>query len=110
MLCTRLALTVLLLICSAAECACQHVCSVQILLQAGAAVKEEVVRALLVLLTNAPELHAYVSRQLYAALANTWAEADLSLVVVSTWWLGKIPALFCAWLDLPKWPRAEQCC
>ena len=60
----------------------------QILLQAGAAVKEEVTRSLLVLLTNAPELQPYVSRQLYAALARTWEHCDLSLIVVASWWLG----------------------
>ena len=48
-------------------------------------------RALVVLLTNAPELHPYVSRQLYNALATAWAEADLSLVMVATWWLGGRP-------------------
>ena len=55
--------------------------------------KEEVVRALVVLLTNAPELHPYVSRQLYNALALSWAEADLSLVMVATWWMGAPPSL-----------------
>ena len=59
-------------------------------MQAGAVVKEEVVRALVVLLTNAPELHPYVSRQLYNALATAWAEADLSLIMVAAWWLGEL--------------------
>ena len=61
---------------------------VQILVQAGASVKEDVCRSLLVLLTNAPELHPYVTRQLYSALADGAANAELSLIMVAVWWLG----------------------
>ena len=62
--------------------------ALQILVQAGASVKEDVCRSLLVLLTNAPELHAYATRQLYSALADSATTAELSLIMVAVWWLG----------------------
>ncbi|KAJ9510964.1 hypothetical protein QJQ45_027811 [Haematococcus lacustris] len=40
----------------------------QVMTQAGAHVKEEVCRALIVLITNAPELHAYSARAMYRNL------------------------------------------
>ena len=52
-------------------------------------------RSLLVLLTNAPELHAYVTRQLYNALHEGWSTAELSLFIVAVWWLGEPPLCPC---------------
>lgn len=41
---------------------------VQVLTQAGAYVKEEVCRAFIVLVTNAPDLHGYAVRAMYRNL------------------------------------------
>ncbi|KAK9814370.1 hypothetical protein WJX72_004689 [[Myrmecia] bisecta] len=61
----------------------------QVLVQAGAYVKEEVCRALVVLITNAPELHAYVARSMYRALKAHQEQAELMLVITATWFLGE---------------------
>lgn len=58
--------------------------------QAGAAVKEEVVRALIVLISNAPELHGYAVRAFYRALAAHLDRADFALVMAATWLIGGI--------------------
>ena len=60
----------------------------QVMMQAGGDVKEEVWRACIVLLTNAPELHAYAARRLYAALRDSLPSAQLSLVATATWYIG----------------------
>lgn len=63
------------------------------MLQAGAYVKEEVCRALIVLISNAPELHGYAARCMYQALKSSLSQAEipLSLVTCTTWFLGKQP-------------------
>lgn len=60
----------------------------QVMTQAGGDVKEEVWRAFIVLLTNAPELHAYAARSLYRALRDNLAAAELSLLATATWYIG----------------------
>ena len=60
----------------------------QVMVQAGAHVKEEVCRALVVLVSNAPELHAYAVRQMYTALKTNREQLALSLLMVTTWFLG----------------------
>ena len=60
----------------------------QVLVQAGAYVKEEICRALVVLLTNATALHGYAARAAYRALCDNLEDASLSLLTVSTWLLG----------------------
>lgn len=63
----------------------------QVMLQAGAYVKEEVCRALIVLISNAPELHGYAARCMYQALKSSLDQADIpfSLVTCTSWFLGK---------------------
>ncbi len=68
-------------------------CRMQVLTQAGAYVKEEVVRALIVLVTNAPDLHGYCARAMYRALRRDLAAADPALVTASTWVIGGCRAL-----------------
>ena len=60
--------------------------------QAGAYVKEEVCRALIVLISNAPELHGYTARSMYRALKDSahQAELTLSLVTSTCWFLGEL--------------------
>lgn len=50
--------------------------------------KEDVTRALIVLLTNAVDLHGYAARAMYAALASDVEGAELSLIVTAAWFLG----------------------
>ena len=57
-------------------------------MQAGAHVKDEVCRALVVLLSNAPELHGYVARSVYRALHDAGDDAAPSLITFSAWFLG----------------------
>lgn len=59
--------------------------------QAGAVVKEEVVRALIVLITNAPDLHGYAARAFYSALKADPDAAEFALVMASTWIIGAAP-------------------
>ncbi|DBA97265.1 TPA: hypothetical protein ACH3X1_015011 [Trebouxia sp. C0004] len=63
----------------------------QVMQQAGAYVKEEVCRALIVLISNAPELHGYTARSMYRALKDSadQAELTLSLVTSTCWFLGE---------------------
>lgn len=60
--------------------------------QAGAAVKEEVVRALIVLISNAPELHGYAVRAFYKALDTHLDRAEFALIMAATWLIGGSPA------------------
>lgn len=53
-------------------------------------------RALIVLLTNAVELHGYAARAMYAALAQDIEGAELSLVIACAWFLGVLPVMSCA--------------
>ena len=64
----------------------------QVMQQAGAYVKEEVCRALIVLISNAPELHGYTARCMYRALKDSadQAELTLSLVTSTCWFLGEL--------------------
>ena len=64
----------------------------QVMLQAGAHVKEEVCRALIVLISNAPELHGYAARSMYQGLRTSvdQAELPLSLVTCTCWFLGQL--------------------
>lgn len=57
-------------------------------MQPGAVVKVEVIRALIVLITNASELHGYAARGLYSALRDNADTADLALVMAATWIIG----------------------
>lgn len=61
----------------------------QVLVQAGPHVKEEVVRALVVLITNAEELHGYAVRVLYGALQQHLATAAPSLLTAGAWCIGE---------------------
>lgn len=51
--------------------------------------KEEVVRALLVLLTNTPDLHAYATRAMYRCLAANVDGAAPSLLSTGVWCVGE---------------------
>lgn len=66
---------------------------VQVLSQAGPYVKEEVVRAMIVLVSNAPELHGYTARSLYRAAITNTSSADgggeRSLLTAALWCLGE---------------------
>ena len=59
------------------------------MVQAGAYVQESVCRALVVLLANAPPLHAYAARALYATLKEHLVNAAPSLALTATWFLGQ---------------------
>lgn len=63
-------------------------CAAQVLTQAGPYVKEEVVRALIVVITNAPDLHGYCARAMYRALQRDVATAEPALITASTWVIG----------------------
>lgn len=60
----------------------------QVMTQAGTAVKEEVVRALIVLISNAPELHGYAVRAFYSALGAKLDRAEFALIMAATWLIG----------------------
>mmetsp|Transcript_5047 Transcript_5047/g.14511 ORF Transcript_5047/g.14511 Transcript_5047/m.14511 type:complete len:886 (-) Transcript_5047:647-3304(-) len=60
----------------------------QVMTQPGAVVKEEVVRALIVLISNAPDLHGYSARAFYSAL-KARPDAEFALVMASTWIIGE---------------------
>lgn len=60
----------------------------QVLVQAGAYVKEEVVRALVVTISNAPALQGYAVRLLYRALINMVEDGDEALRLAALWCLG----------------------
>ncbi|MEW5311849.1 MAG: hypothetical protein WDW38_003533 [Sanguina aurantia] len=62
---------------------------VAVMLQAGQFVKEEVARALLVIITNANELHGYAVRTLYRALLMNLDSAETSLVITAVWVIGE---------------------
>ena len=57
--------------------------------QAGEDVKEEVWKSFIVLLTNAPELHAYAARCLFRALQQHAETAQTSLLATATWYTGE---------------------
>ena len=55
--------------------------------QAGAYVQEDVIRLLILLVSNAPELHGYAVRSFYAAFARWKGQESLALVTV--WCVGE---------------------
>jgi len=61
----------------------------QVLVQAGAYVKDDACRALILLVVNAAQLHAYAARASYRALTANLAAAQPSLLMVATWCLGE---------------------
>ena len=60
----------------------------QVLVQAGAYVKDDACRALILLVVNAAQLHAYAARACYRALTANLEAAQPSLLMVATWCLG----------------------
>ena len=61
----------------------------QVLVQAGAYVKDDACRALILLVVNAAQLHGYAVRAAYRALAASLDRAQASLLQVTTWCLGE---------------------
>mmetsp|Transcript_434 Transcript_434/g.1115 ORF Transcript_434/g.1115 Transcript_434/m.1115 type:complete len:863 (+) Transcript_434:107-2695(+) len=61
----------------------------QVMVQAGAHVKDEVCRSFIVLITNAPGLHAYSVRSLYRSLKANLATAESSLLCCGLWCIGE---------------------
>eukprot|EP00878_Enallax_costatus_P018020 GHUV01018946.1.p1 GENE.GHUV01018946.1~~GHUV01018946.1.p1 ORF type:complete len:448 (+),score=223.83 GHUV01018946.1:2050-3393(+) len=59
------------------------------MVQAGAHVREEVVNSLIVLITNAEDLHGYAVRRMYAALQQNLGTADTSLLTAAAWCIGE---------------------
>lgn len=57
-------------------------------MQAGAYVKDDACRALLLLVCNAAQLHGYAARAAWRALSANVAGAQPSLLMVATWCLG----------------------
>jgi len=66
---------------------------VQVMCMPGTHIKDEVCRALIVLICNAPELHAYSTRALYRALTAYQGVADTSLVLTAVWCIGEFGEL-----------------
>lgn len=58
-------------------------------MQAGAYVKDDACRALILLVVNASQLHAYAARSSYRALSAQGDSAAPSLIMVTTWCLGE---------------------
>jgi hypothetical protein len=65
-------------------------------------VKEEAVRALIVLISNAEDLHGYAVRALYGAVKQHLATAAPSLLVAGGWCIGEfgemLPTGRCVWV------------
>jgi hypothetical protein len=62
---------------------------IAVMSQAGPYVKEEVCRALVVLVTNAAELHAYAARRMFAAARERLDSAAPSLLTTALWTVGE---------------------
>ncbi len=60
----------------------------QVMVEAGSYVKEEVVRGVVVLVTNTPQLHTYAVRSFYRALKENLATASASFVICAAWFIG----------------------
>ncbi|KAG2453880.1 hypothetical protein HYH02_002086 [Chlamydomonas schloesseri] len=60
-----------------------------VMLQAGSYVKDEVARALLVQLTNTPDLHAYAARAMFRSLSANGDTAAPILVCTAVWVVGE---------------------
>mmetsp|Transcript_34996 Transcript_34996/g.77859 ORF Transcript_34996/g.77859 Transcript_34996/m.77859 type:complete len:861 (-) Transcript_34996:442-3024(-) len=61
----------------------------QVMTQAGAFVKEEVCRTLVVLITNTPELHGYAVRSMYRNLHAYQDVCERSLAITALWCIGE---------------------
>jgi AP-1 complex subunit gamma-1 len=61
----------------------------QVLSQAGPHVKEEPCRALVLLITNTPQLHGYAARTFYKVLQARGAGAAPALLMVAIWCVGE---------------------
>ncbi|KAL4431277.1 hypothetical protein ABPG75_006533 [Micractinium tetrahymenae] len=61
----------------------------QVLVQAGAYVKDDACRALILLVVNAAQLHGYAVRTAFRTLAAHFDTAQPSLLMVATWCLGE---------------------
>ncbi|KAI3433299.1 hypothetical protein D9Q98_003118 [Chlorella vulgaris] len=61
----------------------------QVLVQAGAYVRDDACRALLLVVVNAAQLHGYAVRAAYRALSAGLDSAQPSLLLVATWCLGE---------------------
>ncbi|KAK9830950.1 hypothetical protein WJX81_001389 [Elliptochloris bilobata] len=69
----------------------------QVLTQAGGTVKEAVCRSLVVLLTNAPELHGYAAREFFRALRDARGRPPAPLLATTAaWFLGEYGELVTA--------------
>lgn len=62
---------------------------IAVMSQAGPYVKEEVCRALVVLVSNAAELHAYAARRMFAAAREKLDTAAPSLLTTALWTVGE---------------------
>jgi hypothetical protein len=62
---------------------------IAVMTQAGPYVKEEVCRALVVLVSNAAELHAYAARRMFAAAREKLDSAAPSLLTTALWTVGE---------------------
>lgn len=71
------------------RCAPPRLPPLQVLVQAGAHVKDDACRALILLVVNAAQLHGYAVRAAYRALSQHQEAAQPSLLMVSTWCLGE---------------------
>lgn len=58
-------------------------------MQAGAYVKDDACRALILLVVNAAQLHGYAARAAWRALSGSLDKAQPSLLMVATWCLGE---------------------
>ena len=65
-------------------------------------------RALIVVITNAPDLHGYCARAMYRALQRDLATADSALITASTWVIGQFdvwgPHSSGGWWPIPAYP------
>ncbi|GFR48866.1 hypothetical protein Agub_g10715 [Astrephomene gubernaculifera] len=72
-----------------------------VMLQAGAYVKEEVARALLVQLTNTPDLQPYAARAMFRALAAHGDSAAPTLLATALWVVGEYGEMLLASMGGP---------
>lgn len=62
---------------------------VQVLVQAGAYVKDDAIRALTIVVMNASQLHGYAVRAMYTAISNNLAGAEPPLLMAASWCIGE---------------------
>eukprot|EP00198_Chlamydomonas_reinhardtii_P006516 XP_001695852.1 gamma-adaptin [Chlamydomonas reinhardtii] len=75
-----------------------------VMLQAGSYVKDEVARALLVQLTNTPDLHAYAARAMFRSLSANGDSASPILVCTAVWVIGEYGEMLLPELGGPLLP------